>query len=108
MQDIFEEILETQTAPGQLFETKDVVNEAGITFKEYVHFPDSLRGFLDFGLLHGEKDWLVFENERYSYKEVFEKSAQVGNALIEAGIEKGDRVATVSYTHLTLPTTPYV
>ena len=24
---------------------KDVVNEAGITFKEYVHFPDSLRGF---------------------------------------------------------------
>lgn len=93
MQDIFEEILETQTAPGQLFETKDVVNEAGITFKEYVHFPDSLRGFLDFGLLHGEKDWLVFENERYSYKEVFEKSAQVGNALIDAGIEKGDRVA---------------
>ena len=37
MQDIFEEILETQTAPGQLFETKDVVNEAGITSVSYTH-----------------------------------------------------------------------
>ena len=93
MTDIYSEVLAAHTAPGQLFETKDVINDDGITYKEYVHFPDSLRGFLDFGLNHGEKDWLVYADERYTYKEVFEKSAQFGNALIDAGIEKGDRVA---------------
>ena len=93
MKDIYSEVLAAHTAPGQLFETKDVINDKGVTYKEYVHFPDSLRGFLDFGLLHGDKDWLVYEDERFTYKEVFEKSAQLGNALIDAGIEKGDRVA---------------
>ena len=93
MTDLYQEILSKHIAPGQMFETKEVVNDKGVTFREYVHFPDSLRGFLDFGLLHEEKDWLVYEDERYSYKEVFEKSAQTGNALLEAGIEKGDRVA---------------
>ena len=93
MTDLYQEILSKHIAPGQMFETKEVVNDKGVTFREYVHFPESLRGFLDFGLLHEEKDWLVYEDERYSYKEVFEKSAQTGNALLEAGIEKGDRVA---------------
>ena len=86
MTDLYQEILSKHIAPGQMFETKEVVNDKGVTFREYVHFPDSLRGFLDFGLLHEEKDWLVYEDERYSYKEVFEKSAQTGNALLEAGI----------------------
>ena len=36
---------------------------------------------------------MIYEDERYTYKEVFEKSAQTGNALIKAGIKKGDRVA---------------
>ena len=74
MNDIYNEVLKSQIAPGQLFETKDVINDQGVTFKEYVHFPDSLRGFLDFGLAHGDKDWLVYEGERFTYKEVFEKS----------------------------------
>jgi len=93
MSDLFNKILEKITAPGQTFETKEIVNEQGIVYREYAHFPDSLRGFLDFGLLHQEKDWLIYEDERYTYKEVFEKSAQVGNALTSAGISKGDRVA---------------
>ena len=90
---LFNEIKDKLTAKGQLFETKQVKNDDGIVFNEYAQFAESLRGFLDFGLLHEEKDWLVYEDERYTYKEVLEKSAQTGNALIAAGIEKGDRVA---------------
>ena len=90
---LFNEIKDKLTAKGQLFETKQVKNDDGIVFNEYAQFAESLRGFLDFGLLHEEKDWLVYEDERYTYKDVLEKSAQTGNALIAAGIEKGDRVA---------------
>ena len=93
MKDLYQEILDQHIAPGQMFETKDVVNENGVTFKEYINLPDSLRGYLDFALAHAEKECLVYEDERYTYKEVFEKSAQTSNALIKAGIKKGDRVA---------------
>ena len=93
MKDLYQEILDQHTAPGQMFETKEVTNESGVTFKEYINLPDSLRGYLDFALTHADKECLIYEDERYTYKEVFEKSAQTGNALIEAGIKKGDRVA---------------
>ena len=93
MKDLYQEILDQHIAPGQMFETKDVVNENGVTFKEYINLPDSLRGYLDFALAHAEKECLIYEDERYTYREVFEKSAQTGNALIKAGIKKGDRVA---------------
>ena len=93
MKDLYQEILSQLTAPGQMFETKEVVNELGVTYSEYINFPDSIRGYLDFALLHADKECLVYEDERYTYKEVFEKSAQTGNALINAGINKGDKVA---------------
>ena len=34
--------------------------------------------------------------------------APAGMPSIAAGLDFSDRMATVSYTHLTLPTTPYV
>ena len=88
MKDLYQEILDQHIAPGQMFETKDVVNKNGVTFKEYINLPDSLRGYLDFALAHAEKECLIYEDERYTYKEVFEKSAQTGNALIQAGIKR--------------------
>jgi acyl-CoA synthetase (AMP-forming)/AMP-acid ligase II len=76
-----------------MFETKEVLNDNGVTYTEYANFAENLKQFFDIGLTHEEKDWLVYENERYTYKEVYERSAQVANALIASGIKKGDRVA---------------
>lgn len=93
MTDIFNEVVEQVTAKGQMFETKEVLNDSGVTYTEYANFAENLKQFFDIGLTHEEKDWLVYENERYTYKEVYERSAQVANALIATGIKKGDRVA---------------
>lgn len=93
MTDIFNEVVEQVTAKGQMFETKEVLNDNGVTYTEYANFAENLKQFFDIGLTHEEKDWLVYENERYTYKEVYERSAQVANALIATGIKKGDRVA---------------
>ena len=93
MTDIFNEVVQQVTAKGQMFETKQVLNDNGITYTEYANFAENLKQFFDIGLTHEEKDWLVYENERYTYKEVYERSAQVANALIATGIKKGDRVA---------------
>ena len=93
MTDIFNEVVKQVTAKGQMFETKEVLNDNGVTYTEYANFAENLKQFFDIGLTHEEKDWLVYENERYTYKEVYERSAQVANALIATGIKKGDRVA---------------
>ena len=93
MIDIFNEVVQQVTAKGQMFETKEILNDNGVTYTEYANFAENLKQFFDIGLTHEEKDWLVYENERYTYKEVYERSAQVANALIATGIKKGDRVA---------------
>ena len=90
---LFEDITEQLTSSGQLFETREYTNSKGIALKEYASFPDNLRGYFDFGLLHADKEFLIYDSERFLYKDVIAKAAQVGNALISEGIKKGDRVA---------------
>ena len=90
---LFKEIADELTSSGQLFETRDYKDSNGITHKEYAAFPDNLRGYFDFGLLHADKEFIVYESERFLYKDVIAKAAQVGNALVSEGIKKGDRVA---------------
>ena len=90
---LFNEIVSELTKPGEIFETREIQDEKGNSFSEYVTFPDNLKGYFDFGLLHADKDFLVYESERYTFKETISKASQVGNALIEEGIQKGDRVA---------------
>ena len=90
---LFNEIVSELTKPGEIFETREIQDENGNSFSEYVTFPDNLKGYFDFGLLHADKDFLVYESERYTFKETISKASQVGNALIEEGIQKGDRVA---------------
>lgn len=44
-----------------------------------------------------EREALVFGNRRITYKEMDKKANDLGNALIELGIEKGDKVAILSH-----------
>tara|TARA_B100001758_G_scaffold159670_1_gene137661 strand:- start:3 stop:1685 length:1683 start_codon:yes stop_codon:yes gene_type:complete len=90
---LFEDITEQLTSSGQLFETREYTNSKGIALREYASFPDNLRGYFDFGLLHADKEFLIYDSERFLYKDVIAKAAQVGNALVSEGIKKGDRVA---------------
>ena len=55
---LFEEITNEITAKGQLFETREYVDTKGITHKEYTSFPDNLRGYFDFAMLHAEKEFI--------------------------------------------------
>ena len=91
----YQELLDAHTAPGALFEFEEMTHTNGVTYREFSNpgIPATLRAYYDFGLLHPAKDWLIYEDERYTYKEVFDKAAQAANALKNAGVEKGDRVA---------------
>ncbi|GAB3309658.1 class I adenylate-forming enzyme family protein [Haliea atlantica] len=80
------------TAPGQLFEvTSAQVNGAPV--RCYAHAPPSLREFWLGTAGHGDKDYLVFEDERCDYRQAHEFVASIGQWLHGAGVRPGDRVA---------------
>jgi long-chain acyl-CoA synthetase len=66
----------------------------GVPTRTWKSAPATLRSVLELSSLHGDKDFLVYEDERVSFAEHFRIAASLGHALAERfGIKKGDRVA---------------
>ena len=74
------EVIEQQI-DGQLYQ---VYRNAGPTLREYIEPLDE----------HSGETFLVYENERYTFAQTYQLSAQLAQALVQDfGIQKGDRVA---------------
>ncbi len=83
----------TLTAPGQGFEMEDLTIR-GIPTRTWKLAPATLRSILELSSMHGDNDFLVYEDETVTFAEHFRIAAGLGRALAEQfGIEKGDRVA---------------
>ena len=93
MPDKYNEVLANLTAEDQIYAFEEATHSSGITYREFKNTPKTLANFFEFGLLFPEWEFIVFNNERYSYQEIHKKVAQTANALKSAGVKKGDRVA---------------
>ena len=93
MNNKYNEVLANLTAPDQTFAFEEVEHSSGITYREFTNTPKTLANFFEFGLMFPEWEFIVFNDERYSYQDIYKKAAQTANALKGAGIKKGDRVA---------------
>ena len=83
----------TLTAPGQLFEMEDLTIR-GIPTRTWKSAPSTLRTVLELSAHHGDKDFLVYEDERMTFAEHFHAVTALAHVLVERfGITKGDRVA---------------
>jgi long-chain acyl-CoA synthetase len=81
------------TAPGQLFEM-DEVEIRGTRTRVWKHAPPSLRSILEISRLHGDKTFLVYEDDRLTFEEHFRHAATFAHRLASRhGVRKGDRVA---------------
>lgn len=66
----------------------------GVTFKTFKNGPRNLRELLDWSLRFGDADFLVYEDERYTFKEVHRNILRLMSALVnDYGVRPGDRVA---------------
>lgn len=87
------EVTATLTAPGGAFEMEEVVIR-GIPTRTWKSAPASLRAVFELSALHGDKDFLVYEDERITFSQHFRTVAALGHRLIdEFGVRPGDRVA---------------
>jgi acyl-CoA synthetase (AMP-forming)/AMP-acid ligase II len=93
MSDKYNEVLANLTADDQIYAFEEVTHSSGITYREFKNTPKTLASFFEFGLLFPEWEFIVFNGERYSYQDIHKKAAQTANALKNAGVKKGDRVA---------------
>jgi acyl-CoA synthetase (AMP-forming)/AMP-acid ligase II len=92
---MYKELQETiaeLTAPGQMFNITEV-DVAGQTVKAWAMAPNSLRDIWLSTAGHGEADYLVYRDERWSYTRAHEQVSRIANWLVSRGIGPGDHVA---------------
>jgi long-chain acyl-CoA synthetase len=78
------------TAPGQIFETeRAVVN--GIEMTVWKNAPQTLRQMLDMSQRHGDLEFLVYEDQRYTFAQHYAIVATLAHRLREY-VTKGERV----------------
>ncbi len=89
----YDEALEPLIGPGGPFEVvPGVVN--GVDMKVYKNAPRTLLEVFSPAAEHGDKEFLVYEGERWSFADIISQAAALGHQLVaRAGISPGDRVA---------------
>ena len=66
----------------------------GNKYQVFANLPQTLRDYFQFPLIHGEWDFLAYEETTYSYQEVLNTSAGLAHILVNNfEIKKGDKVA---------------
>ena len=80
------------TAPGQRFEM-ETLGVDGIPTRTWKNAPSSLRAIAQIARLHGEREFLIYENERVTYDDWSRAVAALAHELRQRGVKKGDRVA---------------
>ncbi len=92
----FDEAVAGLTAPGQPF-ALDTVRVGGVEYRNYSTMPANLGQYFLNMQRHGEKDFALYQQERYTYAQGYSRSAEFAAALMgRYGVRKGDRVAILS------------
>jgi len=82
------------TAPGAPFEM-ETLDIRGVATRTWKHAPPTLRDVFLAGRQHGERIFLVHEDERVSFEAFSRAVLAFAERLVADGIGKGDRVAIV-------------
>ena len=81
------------TAPGQMFEI-DEVDVRGIRTKVWKNCPATLADILRLSRGHGDKKFIVYEDDELTFEDHFRAAARLAHVLRDRfGVREGDRVA---------------
>jgi long-chain acyl-CoA synthetase len=80
------------TSPGQPFAITSV-EVRGQSVKAYAAAPPSLREVWLASAAFADRDYLVYEDERWTYSDAHRDVAAIANWMVQRGIKQGDRVA---------------
>ncbi len=92
---MYEELAQVRaelTQPGQLFEIEEI-EVAGVRVKAWKHAPASLRDLWLQSAGHGDAEYLVYGDERWTYADAHDEVNRIAYWLVDNGVGPGDRVA---------------
>ena len=92
MYDELREVWQELTAPGAPFEIREI-ELRGASIKTYATAPPSLRELWLATLPYADNEYLVYENDRWTYTSAHRDVAALGSWLRSQGVGTGDRVA---------------
>ena len=78
--------------PGSPFATT-TIEVRGVKLKAYASAPPNMRAIWEASKKHGDLDYLVYEDERYTYTEVHAQVRKLAAHLLAHGVHPGSRVA---------------
>jgi long-chain acyl-CoA synthetase len=89
----WDEAVAKVTGPGGRFELVEAEID-GRPYRVFKNTPPSLRFLFELASGHGDLDHLVYEDERLSFAQVWERAGALGALLVDRyGVAPGDRVA---------------
>ncbi|GAA5924007.1 class I adenylate-forming enzyme family protein [Sporobolomyces koalae] len=80
------------TGPGMPWEMEPKLIK-GRNVRVYKQLAPSVRDFWLASKAHGNKECIVYENERYTFEQAHDKVQHLAHVFHERGVRKGDRVA---------------
>ncbi|SDE38774.1 class I adenylate-forming enzyme family protein [Kordiimonas lacus] len=88
-----DQVIGMLTREGMPFETTEQeIN--GVTHTVFANQPPSLREAFMMFLGHGDKEFMVYDDERLTFKDTIARASMFAQALVDDfGVKKGDRVA---------------
>jgi long-chain acyl-CoA synthetase len=93
---MYQELRETWdelTQPGQMFELTTLSIRGVDDVKGFANIPGSLRDVWEMTAGHGPADYLVYEDERWTYEEAHQQVQSIAAWLSANGVQQHDRVA---------------
>jgi len=82
------------TAPGAAAEMEEVLIR-GVKTRTWKNLPPSIRSVVELARAHGDKIFLVYEDERVTFEAFHRAVAALAIQLQSDGVKKGDRVAVI-------------
>ena len=82
------------TQPGSPLEMEEVVIR-GVKTRVWKNAPPTIRHLLEIGRAHGNKEVLVYENDRATFETFTRAALAIADELTKQGVKKGDRVALI-------------
>ena len=86
------EVWTALTAPGAQFEIEEIIVRGNPT-RNYALAPGSLRELWLASSAYAEREYLIYQDERWTYAQAHEQVASIANWLVMQGVESGDKVA---------------
>ncbi|WP_269716408.1 class I adenylate-forming enzyme family protein [Caulobacter sp. NIBR2454] len=82
------------TAPGTPCEMEEL-DIRGVKTRVWKNAPPALRSIVEMGRAHGQKVFLVHEDERVTFEAFYRAVVAFAAELLSFGVQKGDRIALV-------------